>query len=171
MYRTLLLAALLGLAAVAAVSACKPAADTFDAGCYPATISTPVDAGGDAGCAPWSGGCDSQGTAALQTAILNAFNAAGTCQQETDCGQYAAYGTQFKMQCFETYDLPPIALSQRGALDQQLQSLLCGFCNACFGADAGGGVLDSDPSPPQDAGNCTEVSCVSGQCYLSNFEI
>lgn len=170
MHRTLLLAAALGLAAAAAAPACKPAADTFDAGCYPAVISTP-DGGGDAGCTPWSGGCTSQGTAALQTAVLNAFNASGTCAADTDCGLYAAYGTQLKMQCFQTYDLPPIALSQRGALDSQLQSILCGFCAACFGADAGGGILDSDPNPPQDAGNCTEVSCVSGQCYLQNFEI
>jgi hypothetical protein len=174
MYRTLLLAAILGLAAAAVVTACKPAADTFDAGCYPAPISTPDGGGGDAGCTPWSGGCPGQdggNSYALQTAIQNAFNANGSCQSVTDCGLYAAYGTQFKMQCFQSYDLPAINLSQRGALDQQLNSILCGFCNACFSADAGGGVFDTDPEPPQDAGNCTEVQCNSGLCYFQNFQL
>jgi hypothetical protein len=171
MNRTLLVASTLGLAAAAGMAACKPAADTFDAGCYPAVISTPADGGWDGGCTPWTQGCSSQGTAALQETILNDFDAAGTCASVTDCGLYAAYTSQLKIQCFQTYDVPPIALAQRGQLDQQLQSLLCGFCNACFAADAGGGILDSDPNPPADAGNCTEVQCVSGFCSVQNFEL
>jgi hypothetical protein len=170
MHRNLPLTAVLGLAAVLAAPACKPDADTFDAGCYPAVVSTPVDAGVDAGCTPWSGGCDANGTTALLTSINNAFATNGTCLADTDCGLYTALGSQFKMQCYESFDIPPLALAQRGVLDQQLQAIICGFCNACGYEGDGGGVLDSDPEPPPDAGNCTEVSCLSGQCNVQTFQ-
>jgi hypothetical protein len=139
-------------------------------GCHAAPISQPATTGLDAGCTPWSGGCDSAGTSSLQTSIQNAFNSNSTCQADTDCGLYTAIGNQFQMLCFQTYDIPPITLSQRGQLDQELQSILCGFCNACFAADAGGGILDSDPQARPDAGNCTEVLCVAGQCQEQSLQ-
>lgn len=165
MNRTLLVAAFLfGLAVAAHTVACKPNADTFDAGCYPAPTSTPVDAG-PAGCTTWSGGCDATGVTALQTAIQNAFATAGGCHMDTDC---ALYGSALKMQCYQTTYTPPIALTQRGLLDQQLQATLCGFCNVCFD---GGGLLQGDVTPQVDGGNCTEVSCISGQCQEQTFQL
>ncbi len=163
MHRPFLVTAVLVATSLVA-PACKPTADTFDAGCYPAPISTPVDAGVDAGCITWSGGCDSTGTGALQTAIDNAFAVNGTCQADTDC---ALYGSTLKMNCYETTYTPTIALAQRGALDLQLQAILCGYCNACF---PDGGLEQGDVNPQVDGGNCTEVSCLSGQCEQQTFQ-
>ena len=174
MQRNAIIAALLGLAGVVAVSAngCKPPVSTYDAGCYPAPISTPSDAGSDAGitCTPWSGGCTGTFAQAIQSAVRSAFAANAMCEQETDCALYAPVGTQFQMLCYEDTFVPAIAAAQRGQLDQQLQSLLCGFCNACFSADAGGGTLQEDVLPYQDAGNCTEVECWSGVCNADTFQ-
>ncbi len=150
------------LAALAVLGlACRPPTDTFDAGCYPAPISQPTDAGAPQ-CQAWTGGCDSNGVAALENDVTNLFTSTGQCSQDSDC---ALWGAPIAYQCYERSFTPPINLGKRPQMDAALANLLCGFCQACF---ADGGILQGDVSPPQPDAGCTEVQCSSGQCVVFN---
>ncbi len=148
--------------------ACKPPESSFDAGCYPAPFSYPAaDAGPTSNCTSWAYGCDSNGVQQLTTEITKAFQTAGVCTQNTDCALYGEPdgGYAYQSLCYQTTYTPPINASQRATLDANLQAIFCGFCSSCFD---GGGLLQGDVAPPQDAGNCVEVDCVTGQCQQTS---
>ncbi len=153
-------------------AACKPPQNTFDAGCYPAPISEPVDGGwGDAGwgdggwqvaagsgCTPWTGDCNTEEL--LEDKVTQLFSDAGTCTADTDC---ALYQPSIQYLCYARSYTPPINAGERGWLDGQLAAIICGYCQKCF--PTGGISTGAQISETADAG-CTETICNQGQCAV-----
>ncbi|HUB06722.1 MAG TPA: hypothetical protein VMB50_06965 [Myxococcales bacterium] len=159
------------LALVLTALACAPPASTYDAGCYPAPISSPVtDAGpGNTSGCTWTGGCATGSADALTSKFHGQFNANATCEAATDCALYGEFdgGSLYRYECYETTYTQPINASMRPALDQCLEAMIASYCGQCF---PDGGLVQGDVSPPEDAGyTCTEVECVSGQCQETQF--
>ncbi|MHB8416556.1 MAG: hypothetical protein ACYDCL_00665 [Myxococcales bacterium] len=146
------------LALALAAAACSPPPSSYDAGCYPAPTSQPVSDAGSPSCTTWTGSCGDFGAAFRQQ-----FESDGVCQSAADCALYGEPegGYLFHYLCYETSFTPPINAAKRAELDQTLQGMICGYCQTCF---PDGGLSLDNVNPPQDAGSCVEVDCVTGQC-------